>query len=234
MVIDWGPIGLVGFLVLFFAGSLVAAVKIMGRQNAGFVVKSPDEEVQDLAKKRGDVFVPPRLPRDLSPIFPWDLPYDTTVPSASVEFRTHDAEGILFRAFFQRHSSLSHHTFISMNTRAVWPRFELYVTSRANVDPQSFIGGIAGVIGMVEKSWEAFRGLHAVPIPERPGSQLFVADPAAAQHLMPIVLPFAQSGRITWIAGDHHRLVLRTWEGASEDAFIDDASSLAATAAQSL
>ena len=177
------------FFTLFF-GVLIFMIVATGRQRK--IWKKRPAVLRAFASRRGFQFVEnPGKPADLLPLRPVERKGNVRaveLPSA-VRGRTLDSQFVLFDLYTEAVSGTGSHrtnwqtyeTFVTFTSSdRDWPHFEF--AAIAHVKADSLTGQLMALAANAGDSMMQARGLTHVPIPEQPGCQLFVHDPAIGQR----------------------------------------------------
>jgi len=204
--------GVIAFVVLFAAFAVFIFIASGGEQKRW---RARPAILRALATRRGGRFVEnPGKPSDLVPIRQLDRRDNVTniELAAAVSGRTLDGDYTLFDVFTERRTGFgrnatyqkTYETFITLRSgEEKWPHFEFAAISHAS--PDSMEGKLLAMAGDFANNVMEGRALRHVPIPDRPGFQLFVGDGVDAGRLRDALVGlFEQKGK--W------------WVGALDDA----------------
>lgn len=166
------------------------------------------------ASRRGFTVVEnPGTPDDLAPIRPLTKrgPASAETLSLAIRGRMRDSELTLFdirtelTSQDKRRHETSYETLLTIRSTTCWPHFEFAVMS--NPTPDSFAGILLSAVGSLADITMGAVGMTRVPIPERPGCLLFVADAASGDVIRDAILR-SFGKRMGW------------WVGARENAIV--------------
>jgi hypothetical protein len=181
--------GTILFSSLFFGVAIFIFVAT-GRQRK--IWKNRPAILRSLASRRGFQFVEnPGKPADLIPLRPVERKGNvrTVELPAAVRGRTLDTQFVLCDLFTEALSGLGSHktvwqtyeTFVTFTSSGIrWPHFEFAAIAHVRAD--SLTGQLMSLAVNAAGWMMEERGLTHVPIPEQPGVQLFVHDPAIADR----------------------------------------------------
>ncbi|HJT16278.1 MAG TPA: hypothetical protein VJ853_02775 [Thermoanaerobaculia bacterium] len=198
--------GVVAFFAVFIA--VVAFIFIAGaRQQKRW--RARPAILRAFAQRRGySVVEKPGKPSELVPIRPLEQGPNVEaieLPLA-VRGRTLDADFTLFDVYKETNDHAaghaSHHesfeTFLTINSGRSWPHFEFAVVHLAE---GSFGAALVEMAAALAQSRMNDRGLVRVPIPDRPGYELFVAPDADAAAIRDVLVPLFDNRGSWWIGG---------------------------------
>jgi len=237
----WGVIAFAAGFVAIAAFIFIASGRERRRWRARPAI------LRALATRRGCQFVEnPGKPSDLVPIRQLDRKdnLEQLELPAAVRGRTLDGEFTLFDVFTERKSGIgtnasdqmTYETFITLSSGdQKWPHFEFAALSHSA--PDSMEGKLLAMAGNLADGLMEERGLRHVPIPERPGFQLFIGDGVDPGRLRDALVGlFEQRGK-WWVGALDDALTLQKRDARSVnhgmlipkedlDRFIDEAEEI--------
>src|SRR5581483_2727063 len=237
----WG--GVAAFFAVFFgAGAFIFIAS--GRQRKRW--RARPAILRALAARRGySVVDNPGKPSELVPIRPLEQRANLRqmeLPVA-VHGRTIDGDFTLFDVFTRVEDKIpgrhtwddSYETFITIKSGRDWPHFEF--AAIAHPKDGSIAAALVEITAALTQSLMSERGLARVPIPQRPGYQLFVDPNANAGAIRDALVPLADARGPWWIGGLGDSLTLQMRESNSPtqaslvaekdiDRFIDEAMAI--------
>jgi hypothetical protein len=226
--------GVILFFTLFF-GVAVFMFVASGRQRK--IWKSRPGVLKSLASRRGFQFVEnPGKPADVIPLRPVERKGNvrTVELPAAVRGRTLDTQLTLCDLFVEAVSGVGSHktfwqtyeTFVTFTSTGIrWPHFEFAAIAHVRAD--SLTGQLMSLAANAAGSMMESRGLTHVPIPDQPGVQLFVHDPAIADQARDTLMRVFADRTGWWVgAKDETMTVMKTAQKSATMAMLVPESEL--------
>lgn len=225
-------------VILFFAlfvGAAIFMVVATGRQRK--IWEKRPAVLRALASRRGFQFVEnPGAPADLIPLRPVERKGNVRKVElpAAVRGRTLDTQFVLCDLFTEAVSGLGSHktvwqtyeTFVTFTSTSIrWPHFEFAAIAHIRAD--SLTGQLMSLAVNAAGSMMESRGLNHVPIPDQPGVQLFVHDPAIADRARDTLMRVFADRTGWWVgAKDETLTVMKTAQKSATMAMLVPESEL--------
>jgi len=214
--------GVIAFLTVLFGGGafiFIASARQQRRWRARPAI------LRALAQRRSySVIDNPGKPSELVPIRPLEKGPNVETIELPVAVRGHtlDADFTLFDVYRQINEHIaggrnSHpetfETFITIKSGHQWPHFEFGAVLHAKEG--SFAAALVNVAASLAEGLMRDRGLVHVPIPDRPGYQLFVEPSADGGAIRDVLVPLFDSRDSWWIGGLGDALTLQRRDSKS-------------------